>query len=269
MVLELRKLTPEFGVEVAGLDLASLSDQAVPELLEKLLQHGLLLFRRQCLHDQDLHRLSGLMGRVETAANANAASPDVPTVVYISNLKDEAGKPIGSLGSDEVTWHSDQYFRETPATLAILHGVLVPFKGGNTHWCSTRLGYEALPPELKQKIAALRGNYQLPATATLNTAPVTHPLVLPHPGSTRHSLYVFLRTRGIPGLPEDEASALIDQLLDYNLREENQYHHSWRAGDVVLYDNGQTLHQRDAFQGLRFMKATRVFLDPRRFPVPH
>ena len=38
--------------------------------------------------------------------------------------------------------------------------------------------------------------------------------------------------------------------------------------DLVLYDNGQTLHRRDAFEGPRFMKCTRVFLPADRFPVP-
>ena len=39
-------------------------------------------------------------------------------------------------------------------------------------------------------------------------------------------------------------------------------------GDLILYDNGQTLHRRNAFTGHRLMKATRVFLAPEEFPVP-
>ena len=32
--------------------------------------------------------------------------------------------------------------------------------------------------------------------------------------------------------------------------------------------NAQLLHKRDAYEGIRFLKATRLFLSPERFAVP-
>ena len=37
---------------------------------------------------------------------------------------------------------------------------------------------------------------------------------------------------------------------------------------ALLYDNAQLLHKRDAYEGIRFLKATRLFLSPDRFAVP-
>ncbi len=267
MPLDLHPIDAAFGREVRGLNLLDL-DQAGAETIRKtLLEHALLLFRGQCLHDQDLDRISALMGRVETAANARTASPEYPKVIYLTNMKDQAGQDLGGLGAGDVTWHSDQYFRDTPATLSILFAVLPPPRGGTTHWCNIRLGYEAVPEDLKPRIEGLRGIYGTPPAATVRHKDVSHPVVLKHPISDRRSLYVHLRTKGIEGMPDGDAKPLIEDLLACNLREENYYHHPWRMGDLIMYDNGQNLHSRDAFDGPRFMKCTRVFLPADRFPA--
>ena len=269
MNLSAQPLPGSFGVTIPELDLARLTVQEAEALRGLLKTHALVVLRRQCLHDADLHRASQLMGRVEDAANARTASQESPGVVLLSNLYDAQGQAVGGLGSDEVTWHADQYFRQSPATLSILYAALVPTGEGDTWWCNTRMGHEALSPSLQARIAPLRGCYRTPQAATIAHREVTHPLVLPHPGSPRHSLYVSLRTFGVEGMEAVEGRALLDELLAHNLREAHLYRHTWRVGDVVLYDNGQTLHRRDPFTGPRFMKATRVFLDPSEFPVPN
>ena len=46
------------------------------------------------------------------------------------------------------------------------------------------------------------------------------------------------------------------------------YQHNYRMGDMLIYDNAQLLHKRDAYKGPRFLKITRVFLFSDRFAVP-
>lgn len=46
------------------------------------------------------------------------------------------------------------------------------------------------------------------------------------------------------------------------------YQHKWRMGDMLIYDNAQFLHKPDAYEGIRFLKATRLYLSPKRFAVP-
>ena len=85
----------------------------------------------------------------------------------------------------------------------------------------------------------------------------------------RRTLYVSPLTKQVEGLPETESRALLAELLAYTLKPEHIYRHAWRMGDMLLYDNAQLLHRREAFTGLRWLKATRVFVSPRRFAVPN
>ena len=97
---------------------------------------------------------------------------------------------------------------------------------------------------------------------------VTHPAVLINPQTRIRTLYVGPGTRGFEGLGDTEGKALKEELLSYQLRPEHTYQHKWRMGDMLIYDNAQLLHKRDAYEGIRFLKATRLFLSPDRFAVP-
>ena len=57
-------------------------------------------------------------------------------------------------------------------------------------------------------------------------------------------------------------------LRRYQLKPEHRFTHSWRMGDLVVYDNAQVLHKKEAFKGGRLLKSSRVFMDPARFAVP-
>jgi len=268
MSLRFMPLDGPFGVQGPDIDLTAIGEDAFLEIKDAVKREALVLFRRQALLDQDLETFSRRFGRVEVPANANAHSPITPHVVYISNLKDEAARSIGGGGSSEMHWHSDQAFRAHPATLSLLYAAIVPPAGGHTYWCSTRLGFAALPDVLKTQVRALRGTYVPGASHTIEKIEVSHPLVLQMPDGDAEFLYVSSSTRGIEGMNQDEAQTLLGELLRYQLRPEHVYEHDWRPGDLMLYDNGQTLHRRDPFDGLRFMKGTRAFVSPGEFPVP-
>jgi alpha-ketoglutarate-dependent taurine dioxygenase len=38
-------------------------------------------------------------------------------------------------------------------------------------------------------------------------------------------------------------------------------------GDMVIYDNSQLLHRREAFSGMRWLKATRSYAPAGRFAI--
>ena len=44
-------------------------------------------------------------------------------------------------------------------------------------------------------------------------------------------------------MPEPEALALLDELLEHATQEKFQYRHKWKAGDVVIWDNRCLLHK--------------------------
>ena len=68
-------------------------------------------------------------------------------------------------------------------------------------------------------------------------------LVRTHGRTGRKALYVFEgECVGIEGMPDDEAIALIRQLHEHCLQPQFIYRHRWRVGDVVMWDNCQSLH---------------------------
>lgn len=164
------------GVEVLHVDLAQ-HPLPAEQVLELLDEHAVLLFRRQCLHDDDLFRFSASLGRLEEPAAYWDHSPDFKEINYIGNLNtpkaDVANRWAGTssltdgaglrrfLGKEidygPQEFHSDQMFRQHPATLSTLFCVVAPHEGGGTSFCSSVMGYEALPPALKHKAHALCG----------------------------------------------------------------------------------------------------------------
>ncbi|MEM7021893.1 MAG: TauD/TfdA family dioxygenase [Pseudomonadota bacterium] len=269
MSLKFVPLDAPFGAEGPNIDLAAIGEGEFAEIKQAVMRHALVLFRRQSLSDEDLAILTERFGPAEVPANHRALSPVTPHVVYISNMKDESGRPIGGGASEEMNWHADQSFRKNPATLSLLYAVVVPPERGHTYWCSTRLGYEALPDTLKGWVGEHRGTYLPGKNHQIDKVEVSHPLVLAMPDGSGNRLYVSSSTRGIEGMADDESKARLEEILEHQLRPEHIYEHDWRVGDLMIYDNGQTLHRRDSFDGLRLMKGTRAFVSAEDFPVPN
>jgi len=48
--------------------------------------------------------------------------------------------------------------------------------------------------------------------------------------------------RRILGLPEAEADNLLKKLVSHATAPERAYVHTWRVGDIVIWDNWRTMH---------------------------
>ena len=271
MNFQTRPLSENLGAEVLDVDLTQIDKHMAEAILSAVQEHALLLFRRQSLHDEDIYRLSAALGPVEEppAAKDNH-SPGFKSVVYIANINNTDRTFIKGniIENKDGGWHSDQAYRKSPATLSTLFCVICPESGGGTSFSSTRMGYESLPPALKDRVENMRVQYSPGPSHGVPNIQVTHPAVLINPESGVKSLYVTPGARGFEGEDDTENKVLKDELLSYQLRPEHIYQHNWRMGDMLIYDNAQLLHKRDAFEGIRFLKATRLFLSPDRFAVP-
>jgi taurine dioxygenase len=72
-----------------------------------------------------------------------------------------------------------------------------------------------------------------------------HPVVLKHPRTGELLLYVNEQhARNIVELPEDESDELMDDLRERIRRPDNVYAHTWRVGDLIIWDNLALLHAR-------------------------
>src|SRR3974390_972671 len=189
MPLESRPLSGSFAHEVVDLQLWELEDRSTVDQLRQLwAHHAVLVFRRQSLSETELADFSALFGPLERVVRTEWASPTVPEVGLISNLKDGQARAIGGLGDGELQWHSDQSYMMNPATGAMLYAVELPSEDGATSWVDLSAAYAALPDRLPCTIDGKRAvfsyvkrlaGYQgvdrvISAEAKRKTPPVLH-----------------------------------------------------------------------------------------------
>ncbi|CAO3436590.1 TauD/TfdA dioxygenase family protein [Azospirillum doebereinerae] len=262
----LHPLAPTLGAEIRGLDLSRpLSPATAAALAGALDRYLVLAFRDQTLSDADLVRVSGHFGPLDKAPiteHGRLHAPGFEEVYVISNVT-ENGRPIGALGAGESVWHADMTYLEAPPYASSLYALEVPAEGGDTGFLSMFAAYDALPEELKRRVDGLSikhdsttnsGGYLRQGFAPpvdLASSPGTvHPLVIAHPASGRKALLLGRRPHAhIPGLPVAESEALLDAIWAAAVRPELAWHHRWRVGDLVMWDNRWTMHRRDPFPG--------------------
>ena len=285
------------GAEIRGVDLALPVPEKVKTALRKAWSdHLVLLLRGQDIDDDRLLAASGIFGPPHEAA-ARKYHLEVgqridndylisrhPSISIISNLGSD-GRPVkdnGALGSYEVVWHTDNSYVEVPPAGSMLYALEVPVNGGgDTSFNNQYLAYDELPDDLKD---AIEGKYQV-HDSSRNSAGVlrpgvkmptrpeevvgpTHPLVRVHPETGRRALYLGRRrvwpSNYIVGMPNDESERLLDRLWAHATRPKYAWTHSWRVGDVVLWDNRCCMHYRSEIDVCqrRVMHRTTIKGDP-------
>lgn len=286
-MLRTRPLHERFGREVLDVDLAQ-ADRATLDAIYTLWQREpLLLFRRQSLTEEELVQYSQFFGDLEVTARSDAHSRKNPQVSYITALKRQDGSTIGALGNGELTWHTDQIYRERPATGSIFHGTEMPQGTGRTSWCNMVLAYQALPADLRaevdrrqarckygyKKMASFHGLLDRTKVQEIDslTPPVIHEMALAVPATGERTLYISPNhTFAIEDMGEAEGMAFFERLVQHAIRDEFVHTHDWRNGDVMMWDNGRLLHRREPVDDTmpRIARRTTVFLNPEDFAVP-
>jgi taurine dioxygenase len=253
--IEVVPVSPAIGAEVRGVDLARPLDDSTFESIRRAWHaHLVLLFRGQRLDDGALVRFTSRFGELEIAPlfQGRRFVDAYPEVMIISNVTVD-GREIGSLGNLEAFWHSDLNFAEEPPAGSFLHAYEVPPSGGDTGFANMYTALETLPDDLRAQIA----NRRIRHDARFNSAgylrevrvpDAVHPIVRTHPETGRKALYLGRRAHAkVEGLAEAQSEALLDALWEHATAPRFTWHHQWRAGDLLMWDNRCTLHRRDSF----------------------
>ena len=274
--IELIATGAALGAELRGVDLRNLDASQFSAIERAWHDHQVILVRGQTLDDQDLIAFSRRFGELDWAPVQETGRRFVeglPEIYIVSNVTVN-GQPIGSLGSGEAVWHTDMSYLEVPPMASMLYALEVPPADGNTSFSSMYAVYQALPDDLKRRIADLKikhdGTYNsggylrqgVTATDDPRTSPgAIHPLVCTHPDTGRRMLYLGRRRNAyLMGLELAESEALLDELWDFVARSEFAWEHVWQVGDLVLWDNRCTMHRRDPFDdsARRIMHRTQI-----------
>jgi len=264
------------GAELRGVDLRDLDASQFAALKRAWHDHQVVLVRDQTLSDQDLIAFSRRFGDLDWAPIQETGRRFVeglPEIYIVSNVTVN-GQPIGSLGAGEAVWHTDMSYLDVPPMASMLYALEVPAAGGNTSFCSMYAVYEALPDQLKHRIANLKikhdGTYNsggylrqgVTPTDDPRTSPgAVHPLVCTHPDTGLRMLYLGRRRNAyLIGLELADSEALLDELWDFVAAPQFAWEHVWRVRDLVLWDNRCTMHRRDPFDAAtrRIMHRTQI-----------
>src|SRR5215470_12338861 len=259
MPLTLEKLGDALGIAADGIDLNHRLDGTTADALHRALLGNLVL----CVRGQSLMPAAYLaamrgFGKPLTQVRIASRHPEAPEIMILSSEdRDEMGD--GKRLVVGAHWHSDDSYKAVPCSLTMLYGIEVPATGGDTQFTNMYRAYDALPPEMKRRIARLEvvHQYDSPrkgtAIATLRAdevaqlPDVVHPLVRRHPKTHRQALYMNPnRMSHIVGMERAESDSLLDELTRHAIQPRYQYRHRWRRGDIVIWDNRCTMHKANA-----------------------
>lgn len=274
------KITPfdgPLGAEVQDFDASAAHDQKTFDTLgEALARHLVLLLRGQNLDDPALLRFSKGFGELDPPGpNPYGAPflPEYPDINVISNIVED-GRPIGNLGAGEAVWHADMTYIERPPRAALLYAIEVPEGQGDTYFSNQFKAFEEFPKNLKEacegrtlihdaahnSAGILRKGHREPKDAT-ETVGAEHPVIRRDAATGEKALFLGRRPHAyVKGLPLAESEALLDALWAEASRPELVWRHSWRPGDLLIWNNLGVLHRRDSFDASarRVMHRTQI-----------
>jgi taurine dioxygenase len=266
--IEARPLAAAMGAEIAGADVARLTDEQFAEIRDALFRHKMNFFRDQRLGHAEHAAFSLRFGPFAPDAYTKGTPehPDVQPVIK------EAGAKVGMVfGSG---WHTDSPFLGEPPSISTLYAAEVPPYGGDTIWANSALAWAMLSPTMQAMLAPLRVHMSMrkvvataqavqapdqtplgrvAATAGLERLPpeiarkvegAFHPLVRTHPVTGEKALYCDQTYAcGLEGLTGAEAEPILGFLVAHITQPAFTCRLRWAPGTLALWDNRLCVHQ--------------------------
>ena len=258
--MEIVSLGPGFAAELRGVTLADVAadDSAYKEVRAAFEEHSVIVFRGQKVTDEAQLAFSRRFGPLEIT---KVGSLGVGTNLVILSTIDENGKVVPAdhrlalRNKANQLWHTDSTFKRVPALASVLSARIIPARGGETEYVSTRLAFERLDPALCDRLensfawhdyAHSRGKIA-PDLASVEERAALPPqcwrMVWRNPLNSRGALYLASHAYAIEGMEPMAAQKLLAELMDAATAPGLSYVHSWREGDVVMWDNRATMHR--------------------------
>lgn len=244
----------ELGAEILGLDLkAPIDPDTRKGLNAEFAKYHVLAFRDQKLSPADFAQAGEIFGPLMPHHHKDVRADGHPDVYVVRN---ERVAP-GEYRIQGETFHTDHSNHPIPPKATALHPMSLPRYGGDTQFVNMHDAYDDLPEAMKRRIEGLRAVHVWESKfSPRKLRPLTeeskeelpppgiHPLVRVHPENGRKALYLNpVRIDSIVGMPDNEALALIKELMAHATQKKYEYRHQWRYGDMVIWDNRSVMHQ--------------------------
>jgi taurine dioxygenase len=254
--LAVRPLAGALGATVDGVDLAvELADPTVAELQGLLDEHLVLFFPAQPdgggVDDEQQYRFATRFGSpyahpIGRMLGRTAAD------VRVEHIVDSVEHP-----PYQDKWHTDVSWDPQRPVYGTLRACVLPSRGGDTIWSSMYAAYESLSPLLRERIDGLvavhdmgsmqafvdKAGAEIVARTREAFPGAEHPVVGVHARTGRRFLNVNREfTDHIVGLHPDESRMLLDLLCAHAEHPNVQLRHSWKVGEVAIWDEYATQH---------------------------
>ncbi|MEE2955110.1 MAG: TauD/TfdA family dioxygenase [Pseudomonadota bacterium] len=258
--MQINRLSEVLGAEITGIDVSKIGVNRCREIETVFHQNQVIVFRDQKITPEQHIQFSRNFGPLEIHISKKFLHKEHEEILLVTNKKED-GKYIGVENAGDF-WHSDLSYMLKPSLGSILYALEISEEGGDTEWANMYTAYQELPEKTKNRLEGLRARHtfnrfknkriQIPDKhrkdakdryEKISPPDVFHPVVRIHPITKQKALYVSPRfTIGILDGSKDEAQGLLDELIEHATQPEFIYHHKWKLGDLLFWDNRCTLH---------------------------
>jgi alpha-ketoglutarate-dependent taurine dioxygenase len=258
-------LTTTIGARVDGVNLRERLDEATAEQLRQALaEHAVLTFHDQHLDLDQQKAFAETFGERRNILSHRLVGNDDTAVVLDNRLWATAASARlpsqFNLSEEFKAWHTDSTYCPEIAWVTTLRAEVIPPIGGGTNWTSMTAAYDALSPSMQAWLETLTAVHASPRgqreVLRVHDQPDdvreewdreltarVHPVVVVHPISQRKALFVNPGyTIKIVELTKPESANLLRFLFTHCDHPDFILRHRWSEGDVVVWDQLQTMH---------------------------
>lgn len=254
--IEVKPTSGFTGAEISGVDLSRpLSDEAVAEIRQALLQWKVVFFRNQNIDHAAQIAFTARFGEV-TYAHPHEDEPieGFSQILPVDRSRYERRNGLRR-SSYESRWHTDVTAVVNPPAGSILRAVNVPSVGGDTTWTNLVAAYEGLSAPLRALADTLKAEHRfnarlsIPSNSKLaqriaaNPLVSIHPVVRVHPETGERALFVNPDfTSHIIDVSRQESDLLLELFFNQITKPAYTTRFRWNNGDIAFWDNRATAH---------------------------
>jgi alpha-ketoglutarate-dependent 2,4-dichlorophenoxyacetate dioxygenase len=274
MAITVWPVTPSFAAEVGDVDLScELSANDASAIKQAFWDYGVLVFSEQDLSEDQHLAFARHFGPLEQVVflkmnvklRLRSELADVSNLNSHNEIWREQGR-LRMIAAGNRLWHTDSSFKYLPARASLLYAREIPPVGGRTEFADLRAAYEALPETKKRQLEGLVAEHSLMYSRErtgftdfseeerANLRPVPQMMVRTLPENQRRTLYVASHIGRIRGMADDQARALVDELVTHATQRQFVYNHRWRKHDLVMWDDRCTMHRGGDYDDLRWIR---------------
>lgn len=249
--MQYKLLEQNIGVEIFDFDFNHLIQEVIQEIINKLSQHKIIIFRRAELSENQLVRLSECLG--------------IPVKYPFGggSIETEIVNKKGAKSKFSQRWHVDSSYLENIPKYTLLHAKKIPKKGGETVFVDTVSAFNDLSPFIQELLKSLKiinssDKFGISRAPYLNISlednltkesfekviSAKHNLTFEDSLTSEISIIASEEhTTRIEGLSDIESDAVLNLLKEHLNKQEHILKVSWKENDLAIWCNQKLQHR--------------------------